>query len=100
MIDEGWSTQHEISKRSGAEISSKLFLDEEYRGVSGVLFSYADACNYPATPGADFLYAHNPLCPHGLPYGWLQVGREYYVEDEQLRHTDWNEADAAANDVR
>jgi type I restriction enzyme S subunit len=67
-----------IYKRSGADVSTDLFMNREYNCVSAVLHSCANAC-MTAGPlgGADFLLIHNPLAANSLPRKIIRSRREY-----------------------
>ncbi|MCB9868565.1 MAG: hypothetical protein H6837_01835 [Planctomycetes bacterium] len=71
-----------IAKRSGQEVSSRMFFEEKNESLSGVLFSLASANNFPNEPGRELLFAHNPLAVNPLPSGWLGIGREWYLQLE------------------
>jgi len=49
-----------------------------------VIYSNADACNYPRVLGDDLIVVHNPLAISPLPRGFLHVGRECWREDKTL----------------
>ena len=39
---------------------------EEYKGISGVLYSPVDICNIPEKMGSEMYYFHNPLAKNPL----------------------------------
>lgn len=90
IVDQGYTYRAEIEKANRAKVSTRLFLDPEYSGISGILFSNSDLLNRPPKLGADLLYVHNPMANNRLPVGWLPTGREYWLESEKLNKHIWN----------
>jgi len=92
-IDTGFCFKKLISKASGAQVPTDIFLDKKYSHISGILFSVSDCCNRPDINGHDFVFIHNPTAENPVPYGFLKIGREYIAEliaDEyKLRFYDW-----------
>ena len=74
-----------ITKKSGSEISTRTFLDDEYRLISGLIYSNNAVWNYPASLGDDLFFIHNPSSHLQIKMGWLGVGTEYWVEGDQIR---------------
>ena len=69
----------EIQKHGGALVSTDVFLDEQYRGISAVVYSAADAANGPYTLGSDYVIVHNPIAKNPLTRGMIKLGREYVL---------------------
>ena len=86
-------TYHEhrdnIKKKSGADISTDIFLTEEHSGISAVIYSSVDAANYPAKYGADFRLVHNKMAVNPVPIGTFKYGVEYWVESDELNVKEW-----------
>ena len=80
-----------ITKQSESRVSTDIFLDTKYGGISAVLYSCVDAVNCPSSFGADFRFVHNPLAANPVPRGTLRFGVEYWVHDDQLIWKNWNE---------
>jgi hypothetical protein len=59
-------TRFEITKASGKKVEVLAFLDRRWRGISGILCSFAHAC-YSGPLGLDFELAYNPLGRAPLP---------------------------------
>ncbi|MDD5435321.1 MAG: hypothetical protein PH343_07830 [Nitrospira sp.] len=82
-------TNHEyrdtIRKKSGSDVSTDIFLNPEYSGISAVLYSSVDAVNRPATFGADFVLVHNPCAKNPIKLGVFRFGAEYWVEGDELK---------------
>ena len=86
MVDQRFEYRPAIVKTTGASISTRIFLDEEYSGISGILYSNSDLFNHPTSIGQDFLFVHNPKAQNPLRRGWLSFGTEYWVENNLLRN--------------
>lgn len=71
--------QPAVTKKSGAEIPTDIFLDGKHENISAVVFSYSDCCNRPAK-GNDWIVIHNPLAKNPLELGFFPYKREYWVE--------------------
>jgi type I restriction enzyme S subunit len=74
---------------SGSPVSTNIFLNSDYDVISAILFSNVDALNYPNYPGNDFVLIHNPIAKNPLPRGFIELGREYWVENSTLKHRSW-----------
>jgi hypothetical protein len=83
--------QGEVIKVSGAEIETTSFLNPESSGISAVIYSCADAFNYPDKISKSLLLFHNPLAINPLPLGFLRKGYEYWVDDQHLESRNWNQ---------
>ncbi len=67
-----------ISKQSGSEVSTDVFLDDHYAGISAILYSDANAANHPATIGSEFILIHNPTAKNPLRRGHFKFGIEFW----------------------
>lgn len=76
-----------VHKANGSTVSTECFLDEAYRCISAVIFSYTHAgmpCER-SERGCDFYTVHNPLATNPLPKGFINCGVEYTASlDEEL----------------
>jgi hypothetical protein len=75
-----FTCRRSIEKSNGSPVSTDIFLNPVYSGISGVLFSRSDILNPPSVPGMEFIFVHNPTAAYSLPKGWLNFGREYFPE--------------------
>ena len=73
-----------ITKSSGKDVPTNPFLDENYQGITGVLYNNVDAVNDPERAGDKFIFIHNPLARNPLPRNFFKFGTEYYVENDEL----------------
>ena len=85
IIDQGFHSRLEISKESGASVSTSIFLDDEYVNISAVIYSRVHWRNHPENPGGDFIFVHNPKALSPMTNGWPQRGKEYWVEGPNLQ---------------
>jgi len=90
-ISEGLEHRSERLKRSGYPVFTNFFLDENHKGISGLLFSNVSILNTPEKPGDDFILIHNPLATNRISDGWLKMGREYWylLESNELIEKIW-----------
>lgn len=89
--DSFYAERSTLSKASGSEVRTDVFLSQEYAEVSAVLYSRVDCFNKPEREGQDFILVHNPLATVKVPRGFLRFGGEYWVSDEgELCHRGWN----------
>jgi hypothetical protein len=82
----------EIKKKEGKPVTTNIFRDPTYEGISAVLFCLSDVWNRPpndAQVGLNFQLIHNPLAKNEIPHQWLKCGREFWLEDDQLVTKDW-----------
>jgi len=84
VVGRSFRYRKHVEKSGGAKIEVDVFLDKSSARVSALLASCVDELNRPDVPGGDFVLIHNPKAAHPLPRGWLPVGEEYWVEDDQL----------------
>jgi len=75
-VDGGYSYRPEVTKAGGAMVSTTCFVDSEFAGVSGVLFSEANFLVDTAGTRDGFLFIHNLMAKNPLPAGWLGFGLE------------------------
>jgi len=86
VLRQGFETRWHIRKKSGVQVSIGVFLDDAYAGISGLLFSAAHPLYLQQSGIAPLSHLHNPKAvgTKALPRGWVQVGMEYWVEENQL----------------
>lgn len=81
-----------VRKQSQQSVSTDLFMKDEYRPVSAILYSPKDICNVPERIGSEMYYFHNPLAENPIPRGIFRFCREYWVDldHESLKFRDWH----------
>jgi type I restriction enzyme S subunit len=72
-----------VPNSNGIEISTDIFLDSEYSGISAVIFSNSTFINRPVIDGSDFIVVHNPNATNPIEGGLFNFGTEYIPEPEQ-----------------
>jgi type I restriction enzyme S subunit len=79
-----WHRQYrnKISRSNQSIVNTDMFLNRDYEGVSGLLYSKTDLFNKPRNMGDNFIFVHNPLAKNPIPYGYFNFGIEYYIELE------------------
>ena len=82
-------TRHEyrnnIQKKSGSLVSTDVFLDTNYEGISAVIYSNVNCANKPDKFGSDFILIHNAVAKNKLNLGFFKFGREYWIENGELK---------------
>jgi hypothetical protein len=93
QVTSGYSYRAEIKKKSGAPVSTTVFLNPKYDRISAVLFCNSDVWNRPPIDtdiGLDFTLIHNPRAgQNAIPHQWLRCGRECWVLDDHVVINDW-----------
>lgn len=79
----------EIRKANDSLVSTGIFYDKEYTGISGVLFSNSDLKNRPLRSGSEFIFVHNPLADNPIQKGWFSMGSEYWKDDNLIHKKDY-----------
>jgi hypothetical protein len=74
-----------VKKKSGAEVSTTLFLEPRSASLSGVLFASQLVWNLRKSTEKDLRLVHNPLAATPFPRGALPLRCEFWVEDDELR---------------
>jgi type I restriction enzyme S subunit len=94
IIDSGFQFRPTIQRKSGAQISTDLFLNRTYENLSGILFSRASVNRPIKRLGEDFIFIHNPLARNPVPPGFFKFGREYTAQEGSENYTvtykDWS----------
>lgn len=71
-----------ITKKSGAEVPTKAFLDSAFSHFAGVFHSTVDWVNRPPNLGEDFDFLHNPSAVTSFPQDLLSWWTQYeYIDD-------------------
>ena len=92
VVESGHQHRAQIEKKKGNPVSTTVFLDPIYEGISAVLFCPSNVWNRPpndAEVGLDFMFIHNPLAKNKIPHQWLKCGRECWMEDDHLVIKNW-----------
>lgn len=63
-----FSYRDTIKKSNGALVSTNIFEDETYNGISAVLYSVSNVVIHPRNIGTEIQFIHNPLADNKLPH--------------------------------
>jgi len=88
--DQGFNERHAVYKKSGERVSTNVFLDMDYVGISALLFSNATISKSRDQIAHDLLLIHNPNARNPISRGWLKVGKEYWYENDALHRCIWS----------
>lgn len=69
-----------LSKESGSQVDTNIFVKPEYKHISAVMFSNVDVANPTPVMGDDFIIVRNPLALRPLPEDFPKIGREYRAQ--------------------
>lgn len=72
-----------IIKKSGCPVSTNIFLDKKYNGISAVLFSSVDAVNRSEILGDDFIIVHNHIAMNPIQLGYINIDKEYWIDSDR-----------------
>lgn len=81
IIGRGFQARYSIKKSSGKSVSTDIFLDPSYAGISGILFSHVDVTRAPNASKSDFVFIHNALAKNRVREGFFNFGAEYIAQD-------------------
>jgi hypothetical protein len=88
VVAQGFAHRPRIVKQSGTEISTTVFLDPAYQGISGLLFSTVHPVRSAGGGVRALSLLHNPIAAQTrrLPAGWLPGTVEWWVANDELLH--------------
>jgi len=91
QVDFGHEYRDTIKKSNDAPVSTNIFEDETYNGISAVLYSVSNVVIHPKNIGTEIQFVHNPMAKNEnkLPLGIFQFGREWWRENEELKGKKW-----------
>jgi hypothetical protein len=92
VTDTFYQYRSEVSKLSGASVSTRAFLDEEASFCSAVLHSSVDCANHPDQFGGDFSVLHNPKAQRPLDAAVFKWCEQFTFRDEHLHRSNPNPA--------
>lgn len=94
VVDWKYQYRPNISRSSGSSVATDLFLNPEYAGLSGVLYSRSDVANVPNQMGDDMIFIHHPNPTNAIPDGYFKFGMEYFIElDHEKSSVSWKYKD-------
>lgn len=78
-----------IKKSNDAPVSTNIFEDETYNGISAVLYSVSNVVIHPKNIGTEIQFVLNHLAKNKLPLGIFPFGRECWMENDGLKYKKW-----------
>ena len=90
VTDSFYQYRPQVAKTSGAEVSTRTFLDQDAAFCSAVIHSAVDCANHPADLGADFSVLHNPNATHPIIETAFPWCTQFAVRDDQLHRSEPN----------
>ncbi len=91
VVETYYDYRDSLTKKSGANVETDIFLSSAFSDVSAVVYSFVNAANYSQIEGQDFRLVHNPKATNPLPKGFSKIGREYWLSDNEVVNYNWNE---------
>jgi type I restriction enzyme S subunit len=84
IVDSRLQYRPNIKKTGGSKISTNIFLNPDYRALSGVLYSRVSIRSDKLEEmGSDFIYIHNPLAVENrIPEGYFKFGKEFIPKED------------------
>lgn len=90
QVDFCYEYRDTIKKNNDAPVSTNIFEDETYNGISAVLYSVFNVVIHPENIGTEIKFVHNPMAKKNkLPLGIFQFGREWWMENDELKGKKW-----------
>jgi hypothetical protein len=83
VLHTGYAHRPSIAKQSGNQVTTTVFLDSRYAGLSAVVSSRPDVFDMKR-PYLQLLY--NPQASSPIPRPFLAVGREWWVEGNEVKN--------------
>jgi len=91
-MESGFQYRPTIPRSGAPSIPATLFQDREFAGISAVWYSITNVWSFDLQLGQIAYVVRNPLAANPIPHGWLRLGREYWIEHDELRYHDWTDA--------
>ncbi len=78
-----------ITTAKGSSVSTSIFENNDYSGISAILYSWMNVVTRPNEIGVEIQYVHNPFATNKLPLGIFPFGCEWWVEGEFLNKKEY-----------
>ncbi len=88
----GYSYCDKRYTQKNSPVATDLFIDDEYKGISGILFSTSSIKSVLDKKDNDFIFVHNPKAKNPVQHGWIKLGREYTFKANKLFRKVWQPA--------
>jgi hypothetical protein len=76
-----------ILRENGTEISTNVFLDDNYKHISAILYSNTHAGRFDEDIGSDYILIHNHNAINPLPFDIIQNGKVIRIETNNDSNT-------------
>jgi len=80
------SYRDEIIKENNSPVSTSIFLDKGFGGITAVLCSSVGVTDHRLELGSDFILIHNPNAKNPLEKGSFKMGTEYWLDRDVLKN--------------
>lgn len=78
-VNGGFKNRFSVKKENGSNVNTNHFTDQNFSGVSAVLFSCSDCFNRVHSVN-DWIIVHNPMAKNPLPIKYISCSQEYAAE--------------------
>lgn len=89
IVDSQYEYKDTITTAKDSPVSTNIFQNVDYNGISAVLYSHMNVVNRPNGIGVEVHIVHNPLADNKLPHGIFPFGIEWWVEGKELINKQW-----------
>lgn len=85
-----YAYREKIDTHAGSPVSTDIFLNKQYSGISAVLYSWMNVANHPSQAGSEIHLVHNLFASpdNSLPLDIFPFGTEWRIENNQLHRND------------
>ena len=90
VTDSFYQYRPHVTKASGAEVSTRTFLDQDAAFCSAVIHSAVDCANHPPNLGGDFSVLHNPNAAHPITESAFPWCTQFSVHNDELHRSQPN----------
>ena len=81
------SSRDSIRRVGGAEVSTNVFLDDNYKHISAILYSNTHAGRFDEEIGSDYILIHNPNAVNPLLIDLIQKGKVVRIDTDEENST-------------
>ncbi len=89
VVDSSYGYRDAITTTKSSPVTTDIFVNKDYAGISAVLCSWMNIVNRPKRMGVEVHVVHNPLADNKLPSGIFPFGTEWRVENDTLIRKDY-----------
>lgn len=89
IINSGYDYRPKIQKINGECVATNKFLNSDFAGISAIIYSCEGSTHMNIPGKSNFQLLHNPFALRPIPRGWLKIGREFWITDNELKEKNW-----------